>query len=393
MKKIEIAQRTICCGCSACAEICPKNCINMLTDNEGFWYPDIDESKCLGCHLCEKVCPVLNVPKMPDEIPKAYASYACDEKIRMESSSGGLFTILAEEIIREGGTVFGAVFEEDFKVRHMGIKTIEDLKKMRGSKYLQSKTYGTYFDVEKLLKDNKLVLYSGTGCQIAGLVNFLGKQYDNLYTIDLLCHGVPSAKVWKKYLIWQENGASSKVAQVSFRNKFSGWKTYSVDLLFSNSTKYVKKYNEDAYMKLFLSDICLRPSCHDCKFKSLSRCSDITLGDFWGIEKIAPEMHDNKGTSLVMIHTKNGEELLNKVRNYLRLEEVDANIALPDTMDSRKSVKAHKNRDKLFTMLDDCSINELVKLVEKPWYVTFVNKVKTKLRKVSKKIINLLFHR
>ena len=392
MKKIEITQNSYCCGCSACAEICPKKCIEMVTDNEGFWYPNIDENKCSDCHLCMKVCPVINVPKVEEKIPKAFAAYACDGKIRMESSSGGLFTVLAEEIIKSGGTVFGAVFDDDFKVCHIGSDKIEDLKKMRGSKYIQSRTFGTYNEVEKLLKENKLVLYSGTGCQIAGLVNFLRKEYDNLYTIDVLCHGVPSLKVWEKYLSWQEKIASSKVMHVFFRNKISGWKVYSINLLFDNSTKYIKRFYDDPYMKLFLNDICLRPSCHNCGFKSLSRCSDITLGDFWGIENIAPDMDDNKGTSIVLVHSKKGEKLLNKIKHLLKIKEVDANQALPDTMDSRKSVKAHYNRDKLFAMLNDNSIDELVKLVEKPKYVIFVKKVNRKLKKlknnIAKKVLN-----
>jgi len=393
MKKTEITQSSYCCGCSACAEICPKKCIELVTDNEGFWYPNIDKSKCSACHLCEKVCPVINVPKVADKTPKAFAAYARDEKVRIESSSGGLFTILAEEIIKLGGTVFGAVFDDDFKVCHIGIETIEDLKKIRGSKYLQSRTFGTYLEVEKLLKENKLVLYSGTGCQIAGLINFLRKQYDNLFTIDVLCHGVPSIKVWEKYLLWQEKMAFSKVRHVSFRNKVSGWKLYTVNLLFNNSTKYEKKYYDDHYMKLFLSNICLRPSCHNCKFKSLSRCSDITLGDFWGIENIAPDMDDNKGTSIVLVHSNKGEELLNKVKHLLKIREVDANQALPSTMDSRKSVKAHKNRDKLFAMLNDNSIDKLVKLVEKPKYVILIKKVNRKLKKIINNIRKKLLYR
>lgn len=389
MNKIISSSKENCCGCNACAEICTKKCIEMTSDSEGFWYPNVDMSKCIDCHMCEKVCPVINVPMVPDKSPKAFAAYAIEERIRMDSSSGGIFSLLAADIIRIGGVVFGAAFDDKFNLSHIMVSSEDELKKLRGSKYLQSSTFDTYFDVKNLLKNRKTVLYVGTGCQIAGLKNYLRQQYENLYTVDILCHGVASPKVWKKYLSWQEKKTDTTTKQASFRSKHFGWKMFAVELIFNNSTKYLKKHRDDPYMQLFLNEICLRPSCHECMFKSLSRCSDITLGDFWGIKKIAPEMDDDKGTSIVLIHSEHGLNLYSSIQKVIKDKEVDADEALPERMDSRRKVPPHKKRKEFFSMLEDATIDNLVRLIEKPKYVKFSNNIKIKLKNIAKKILKI----
>lgn len=363
---IKILEKKECCGCGACVSVCPQKCIEFTEDNEGFLYPKVDQKKCINCGLCEKSCPILNKKEINLESEKAYVVYAKDEQIRKKSSSGGIFSLLAEQILNEGGVVFGASFDQDFSVKHIPIFESSDLDLIRGSKYLQSRTENTYAQVKELLESGRIVLYSGVACQIAGLHSFLKKDYDNLYSVDVLCHGVPSPKLWKKYLKEQERNYGGNLKCATFRDKKYGWKHYSVLLTFENEKMYQRKQQEDDFMRLFLKNICLRPSCHDCKFKSLNRPSDITLGDCWGINKLMPEMDDDKGTSVVLIHSGNGEKLFENVKDSMIFKENEVDEILPKSADSRKSVLMHKNRTKFFKKLNrkDIRIKSLVKLIE-----------------------------
>lgn len=281
---IEIIQKEKCSGCHGCVNACPKHCITMHPDTEGFWYPQINKEQCIACGLCEKVCPIIRKNESDDHFTtKAMAAINQDEEIRLKSSSGGVFTLIAEEIIKQGGAVFGAAFSEDFKsVHHICVDTVEGLDKLRGSKYVQSRIGDTYKQAKAFLEEGKKVLFTGTPCQISGLYAYLAKPYENLYTQDLICHGTPSPMVWKKYVEYREQKAASKTQRMFFRHKQYGWKTYAVLFEFANNTAYGKTLHEDAFMKVFLSNICLRPSCYACSFKTLHRESDLTLADFWG---------------------------------------------------------------------------------------------------------------
>lgn len=375
---INIQRKEKCCGCSACVNICPLHCIEMKEDEEGFLYPSVNEVTCVDCKMCEKVCPVLNGKQTPNEVmEEAYAAYAKDDDIREKSSSGGIFSVIANEILKNGGVVFGAAFDKDFSVKHMVIKNIEDLDLLRGSKYLQSRIEDTYQQTKAFLENGRTVLYSGVACQIAGLKNYLGKEYKNLYTVDVLCHGVPSPKLWKKYVNYQEKMHKGKVVQAMFRHKKYGWKLFAVRLGFSNEMVYEKKHVEDIFMKLFLRNICLRPSCHSCEFKQLERPSDITLGDCWGIGKIMPEMDDDKGTSIILVHSKKGQDLLRKIKSDLLFRTGEVEKLLPPTADSRKSVQMHRNRKKLFKKInnDNVEVESLVKLLNPKFSVRVKNKV------------------
>jgi len=303
---IEIKEKYNCCGCGACIQKCPKQCISLKEDHEGFLYPNVNKSLCINCHLCEKVCPVLN--KKNNKKPLiALASINTNENIRLKSSSGGIFTLLAEKIIAKGGVVFGAAFDKNWEVHHEEASAIEDLCKFRGSKYVQSRIENSYKRAEYLLKEGKNVLFSGTPCQIAGLKCFLQKEYSNLTTIDFICHGVPSPGIWKWYLQNQIYTITpSKLKNINFRDKTLGWREYQLAFQFKSTNSFSSSNSSNGYMLAFLNDICLRPSCYKCPTKSGSSHSDITIADFWSIKSFNIDMDDNKGTSLVLINTNQG---------------------------------------------------------------------------------------
>ena len=226
---ITILDKQDCCGCGACEQVCPKRCITMKPDEEGFLYPEVNADACVNCGLCEKVCPILSAAERETQYPQAvYAAFAKDEQVRKNSSSGGIFTLLAEWVLAQGGTVYGAGFADDFSVHHIRIETPEQLYLLRGSKYLQSRMESAYRDAKTDLEAGRAVLFSGTGCQIASLKRFLRKDYDNLYAVDVLCHGVPSAKVWSFYLQEKEKMLKDKITAANFRNKKNGWSCFSI---------------------------------------------------------------------------------------------------------------------------------------------------------------------
>lgn len=325
---MQILNKELCCGCSACASVCPHKCITMVADDGGFRYPVVDEKKCIACHLCEKVCPIQN-QNIDMRESKAYAAHSMDDKIRATSSSGGIFTHLAEMVISAGGVVFGATMSEDCKsVHHIMIDSEKQITLLRGSKYLESCVDNAYVQVKERLEQKQYVLFSGTPCQVEGLRNFLKKDYKNLFTVDIICHGVPSPKAWEKYVEYRENCAGAPAQRTFFRHKKYGWKMYAVLFEFSNNTAYRKTLNNDLYMQIFLSDLCLRPSCYSCSFKKINRVSDITLGDFWGCESICPELDDDKGLSLVITHSEKGEQMLYALTNAIKMTEVELNLAL-----------------------------------------------------------------
>lgn len=380
---IDIKNKEQCCGCHACYNICPKNAIIMQEDEKGFRYPIIDKDKCIQCGLCEKVCPIIKNAQIQNE-PIAYAAYNKDEEIRKVSSSGGIFTLLAEVILEEKGVVFGASFNEKHEVYHTYIENKNELDKFRGSKYLQSSINDTYKKAQEFLKNGRYVLFTGTPCQIEGLRTFLREDYDKLYTQDIICHGVPSPKVWNKYLQFREKEDRDKPKKISFRNKDGGWKLFNMKFEYSNF-EYRKNEIEDIYMQAFLRNTSLRDSCYNCSFKKKNRISDITLADFWGIENILPEMDDNKGTSLVIVNSEKGEELLNKIIEKMIYKRVDLDNALKYNPSMISSVNKDKNREKFFENLDKIEFDKLVKkYTYKP---NIFRRVIGKIKRIIKKVI------
>lgn len=303
-------EKNKCCGCSACVQICPQKCLKMEADEEGFSYPVTDASKCVHCGLCKKVCPILHKKQIRQPL-HVYAVYNKCVEIRKNSSSGGAFSLIAQYVLSIGGVVFGASFDENWNVRHIGLNNSLDLYKLRGSKYVQSNIGKTYQEAETALKKGKLVLYTGTPCQIAGLKAFLRKDYANLYTIDVLCHGVPSPKIWKKYL--SEVSDIKNIKDISFRDKRYGWSSYSFVLKQYDLNTITQKYTDNVFLTGFLNHLYIRPICHQCPFKSLKSESNITLGDFWKVGADDSRFGDDRGTSMVLINDLKGKQLWEQI--------------------------------------------------------------------------------
>lgn len=366
MAKIET--NSICNGCQVCANVCPKSAISMVDNEKGFKYPVIDKEKCVDCGLCDKKCPVLNKKDAPQNTPLAYACYNNNEEIRAKSSSGGVFTLLAEYIIENGGVVVGAAFDESFLVRHIIVDNKEDLAKLRTSKYLQSDVGFVYKETKALLNEGKTVLFTGTPCQVNGLLTYLGRDYDNLFTQDIVCHGVPSPKVWNKYLEYRKAKDNADPVYINFREKIRGWNNYSVNIKYENGS-YEGSPANDLYMQAFLRDASLRESCYSCSFKSKSRAVDITLADFWGVEGVVPQLNDNKGISLVIVHSEKGKTLIDKIADKMFSMEVDFEKSVAPNPSMYHASAKPKNADLFFENLDKLDFEELVKkytVVKKP---------------------------
>ncbi len=339
-KTRHICDENLCSGCGACATICPKQCIAMTADQDGFLRPFVDTSVCIQCGRCEKICPVANKNRDDGQTPRTFAAVYRDAAVRERSSSGGVFYALAKHVIDAGGVVLGASFDQNFAVVHTYVENLDELTRIQGSKYVQSCTGDAYVQAKKFLDEGRLVLFTGTPCQIGGLYAYLNCMYDNLITQDVVCHGVPSPKLWENYVKEQEVLHGSKVTAVSFRDKKSGWKTYSVSFGFENGDTASQILNEDPYMRAFLSHLALRPACHECSFKQVHRVSDITLADFWGVEKLFPEKNDNKGISLVMCHSRRGEQLFSSVKDNMDVWPVDFENGIKDNVSMIKSSPA-----------------------------------------------------
>ena len=365
---IHIVNKQACCGCSACVQRCPKHCISLREDSEGFLYPQVDTESCIDCGLCEKVCPMLHHSEEGQKPIAVYAAKNKDEEIRRTSSSGGVFTALAEEIIRKGGVVFGACFNTDWEVVHDYAETVEGLSRFRGSKYVQSRIGETYRQVETFLKSGREVLFSGTPCQIAGLRMFLKKEYENLLTVDVICHGVPSPRVWREYLKEETARQREKntvlprpihekdvlVEGISFRDKTLGWKKYSFALALSTTNGSGEKFsfcsrmplNENIFLKGFLADLYLRPSCYACPFKCGKSGSDVTLGDFWGLQEVMQELDDDQGLTALLVNNERGKVWLDKTNVTLIPTEYDKVLRSNPALEH--SVALRKNRESFY---------------------------------------------
>lgn len=376
---IKIKNKSECCGCYACYNVCPNDAISMEEDEKGFCYPVIDEKKCINCNLCEKVCPIINNVTEKKKL-EAYACINKENNIRLKSSSGGIFTLIAEEILDLEGVVFGAAFNKNFDVEHICITNKKELEKLRGSKYVQSNIGETFKQAKVFLEQDRYVLFTGTPCQVEALKSYLRKDYEKLFTQDFICHGVPSKKVWQKYLEFASN-KNKIIKKINFRNKKNGWKKFSLNIEYDKAT-YNKNHIKDLYMRAFLQNLSLRDSCFDCQFKKYYRNSDITLADFWGVSKLNPKISDDKGTSLVIINSIKGKDLFDKIKDKCLIEKVDLDKAIKYNKSFITSVQYNINRDKFF---DDLEIeSNFKKLINKYTYrPTFIRKV---LKKIKSKV-------
>lgn len=344
MNNISVLNKKNCTGCRMCEQICPVNAIRTVENNEGFIEPIIDEEKCINCGLCAKRCPQLNdleIKKL--EKVETYAAKNKNVNEQKVSSSGGVFSNLANYVLENNGIVYGAAFNDELEIEHIGINNKNDLEKLRGSKYVQSNTKHTFKEVKENLENDIIVLYSGTPCQIAGLKTFLGKEYKKLITVDLICHGVPSPKLFNKYLKWLEEKNKSKIKKYEFRNKEkSGW-GLTAKVLFENGNKKYINANLDPYYKTFLESKTYRECCYSCKYANINRISDITLADYWGIEKEHPEFADENGVSAIIINTSNGQEIFDKIKNKLELQ----NTTLKNILEKNENLKKPSNRNEI----------------------------------------------
>lgn len=353
-----------CCGCSSCVHSCPAKCIKMNYDEEGFLYPHVDEHQCIDCGKCRAVCPIINQGTKGIK-PILYGCQSNNE-IRMSSSSGGAFYVLAKHVIDNNGIVFGAKFDKDWNVVHDCTTQENGIRDFQTSKYVQSNIQDCFPKIKDSLDVGKIVLFSGTPCQIAGLKQYLKKEYDNLITIDLVCHGVPSPGVWKKYL--QEfcnnyNDKTASISRINFRNKNGSWKNYSLSISYflkGNNRDFIDNIYQNPYMRLFLDNVTLRPSCYECRFRNLSSGSDVTLGDLWGVDKIVENVTDDIGTSLVILNTQKGKSLFEKL-SFERLFPVEYDDVVKYNVAMIKSYEINKFRTKFFILNKYFSLSRLFK--------------------------------
>lgn len=356
---LNITNKQDCCGCYACYNVCIKNCISFSEDQEGFFYPHVDHDKCISCNLCVKVCPVINSCESREPI-RVYAAKNYDVNIIEQSSSGGIFTLFAEKIIKEDGVVFGAKFNDKWEVIHDYIETGHDISMFRESKYVQSKIADTYKKAEIFLKQGRKVLYSGTPCQIKGLKLYLRHEYTNLLTIDFVCHGVPSPGIWQQYLnemffIPKNDKRHLKLTSINFRNKKYGWKNFCLAFKGQNKQGYgsfslFDKHSNNPYMKAFLKDLTLRPSCYNCPAREGKSQSDITLADFWGIWNIDSEFNDDKGTSAVLFYNS---KYFNFLESNSKAKIEPYSLVMKYNSPITKSPKIPDNRAVFFTRINN----------------------------------------
>lgn len=330
VKTDKICDQTLCTGCQACTIVCPKNCISMEQNQNGFYYPVINPGKCVSCGKCQRACPVVNRYKDDNQEPQCFIAFNRDEKTRRNSSSGGVYAGLAKFIIDGSGIVFGVALDADQKCSIVSCDSMEAVKRTYASKYVQADVRDTYKEAEMYLKEGKKVLYSGTSCQIGGLYAYLGKEYENLITVDLICHGVPSPKAWEEYKDSIEREYDSKIQNVNFRCKDTGWRVYALAAQMYNGKAVVEKVTENIYLRAFITHLTIRPSCYNCAFKQIHRQADITLGDFWAVNKWKKDLDDNKGISSVFLHSEKGKMLFDSIQSQYVTEKIDFFQAIMD---------------------------------------------------------------
>lgn len=343
-------KKTECTGCEACRNICSNRCIIMKKDFDGCYYPSINHTYCVNCGKCRQICPVRNNNNQGEKenFSNTYVGYCKEEKIRKASSSGGIFPLAAEWMIAKDGWIFGAAYQNN-KVLHTLGTCRKEIEQFKGSKYVQSNIGFTYQEAETALKDGKYVLFTGLPCQIAGLKAYLGKEYEKLYTIDLICHGVGAPLVWDKYI--ETFHHKKNIIDINFRNKEQGWDHEQLVIKYANKKEYRKYALEDYYTYGFNRNIFLRPSCYECKFKGTNRKSDLTIGDALGVERYAPRFRDNKGCSLIFVHSEKGKEIFTNIESRLDYADIDAQKAIRFNQRMISSVAMNPEREMFYNDL------------------------------------------
>ena len=359
---VSIVAKEKCCGCHACFNICPKNAIKMVADSEGFLYPNISIDVCINCGKCLMCCPGIKSLNL-NNLDKAFACYAKEDNEYMSSSSGGFFAVLARKILRDGGLICGAAFDDSVRVVHILTDDNTGLEKIKKTKYVQSTIGNIYLKIKNALVKNKTVLFSGTPCQVAGLKLYLNKDYEKLICVDLICHGVPSPEVFSRYLL--EKGGEHKVISMSFRNKNSKNRTRTLNYVLDNGEIVTETYDESPYIKGFIQNLYIRPSCFHCRYKGIKRCSDITIGDFLGINEFHPGFSNYNGTSAIIIHSKKGLQMFNNVKGKLNyIDSLSSEIAAWNSC-LCKSVEINPKRKQFFEICQYKNITDSIYLLQK----------------------------
>lgn len=386
---INITNKVDCCGCNACGDICPKDAITFKTDIEGFWYPEVDKNKCIDCGLCDNICPELHISELKKndyERPQnAIAAIHKNMKVRWDSTSGGAFSALAEGTYKKGGYVGGAIYTEKFGVRNFISNNPEDIEKLRSSKYLQSNAEGLYKEIKSLLVKGEKVLVCGTPCQMTALRSFLRKDYEKLIIVDFICRGVNSPKVYRKYLDSLEKRHGGKVVYVKAKNKELGWRNLTRKVVFDNGKSYYGVSMEDDFRRGYHTNVYCRPSCYSCKYKNFPRISDITIADFWGIEKVDPNLDNNIGTSMILLNSKKGERYFEEIKDLLEYKVVPLETTFNGNIALFKPInKPTIDRNAFFTDLDkegfDFVTEKYFPLKKKNTHFSLTQKIKSLLK-------------
>ncbi len=361
-----------CSGCGTCSAACPYSAISMRKDTEGFFYPEVDFELCVGCNICVKRCPAISKHCYIDRLSKTnigiYAAWHKNENIRRDSSSGGIFTALATSILDSSGVVFGAYFEPPCRTCHTWVDCVDDLKKLRGSKYVQSEIGQSYAEVKLFLDKGRPVLFVGSPCQVAGLYSYLGSDHPALITADFVCHGVASIKLLHAELEYRLGDKISEISTVSFRDKRDGWRlSYWLVIDTIDGDIVALNYRKSPFHIGFLSGICLRPSCYSCRYKGVPRIADISLGDFREFSRVNKSLDDNKGTSLVLTNSKKGKQLFISIKDRINAYLCPFDYII-DNRALMESVSPHRQRTEFFRNLDVMPYSQLVRK-----YLSFPN--------------------
>lgn len=359
-----ICPKEQCTGCAACFNICPKECISMVSDPEGFLYPEIDSECCDDCDACRRVCPILNPPEPNHSSdPQVYACWNKDEAVRLQSASGGAFSAFAGHVLDNDGVVFGVAFDADMRLKHIAVHRVEELGRLRSAKYVQSDVGRSYVEVRDLLRKNRRVLFSGTPCQVAALYAFLGKDRENLLTCDIFCKGVPSPGHFAKYVESLERRFHAKLVNINFRNKRNGWELTSTVAMFSDGREYILTGYYNSFMFGFASSVNIRNSCYRCPYTKVNRYGDITLADFWGIGELAPFHHSTRnGISLILVNSEKGRRLFEESSGRICFEERTLEEAKHKQFVLSHPVPKPMNREQFFADYQRLEYEELAKI-------------------------------
>lgn len=374
-----------CCGCTACKNACPKNAITMQTDDEGFLYPVIDDALCVNCGICKNVCAFQNGCQK-SQIQKSFAVKHKDADTRRASRSGGAFIAISDYILEKGGSVYGAAFDDDFSVKHIRAVTKEQRNRMQGSKYVQSVVGDSFARVKEDLQNGMYVLFSGTACQVAGLKRCLEKcDTSKLFTCDLICHGVPSPKIWREYLAYREKQYKGKVTNADFRDKSIGWSAHRESVWIDG-----KKHMSNGYTSLFYENEVERPCCYNCKYTSTDRPADFTLADFWGIDRVVKNFNDNKGVSLLLVNRDKAVELFDKIKEDIDFEQTDIQASIRSNPNIAHPTARPASREKFWEYYRKHGFE---KTYRKYYIKMSFGKIRTRLKAKYKKLKKIILRK